>query len=83
MLNLTNLVVTRHAIRVMAERGVEIEEVVEILRFPSVVEPHDGKRRFVGNGLALVIAGDDEEPVLVTVLLRERRQWTNEDARRR
>ena len=83
MLNLQNLRITRHAVRAMGERGVEIEEVAEILKRPSIVEPHDGKRRFVGNGLALVIAGPDEAPVLVTVLLRERRQWTDEDARRR
>jgi len=83
MLNLSNLRITRHAVGVMGERGVEVEEIVEILRRPDVVEPHDGKRRFVGHGLALVIAGDDERPVLVTVLLRRRDQWTNADARKR
>ena len=81
MLKVENLRITRHAVRAMAERGVEVEDLVGALRAPVVVEPHEGKRRFVGeNGLVAVIAGPDERPVLVTVLLRRRDQWDDDDA---
>lgn len=84
MLNLQHLTVAAHAFKAAAARGVEIEEIVEILRRPEIVEPQDdGRRRFVGKGLALVVAGTDDRPVLVTVLLRRRDQWTDEDARKR
>ena len=81
MLKVENLRITRHAVRAMAERGVEVEDLVGALRSPVVIEPHEGKRRFVGaNGLVAVIAGPDEWPVLVTVLLRRREQWDDDDA---
>jgi hypothetical protein len=82
-MDVTNLKISAHGWRAMAARDVSPEEVVEILRRPEVVEPHDGRRRFVGKGLAVVVAGDDLSPVVVTVLLRERRQWTSADARAR
>lgn len=83
MLNLANLKISAHGWAAMEKRDVSPEEVVAILRRPEVVETHEGKRRFVGEGLALVVAGTDDRPVLVTVLLRERRQWTSADARNR
>ena len=83
MLNFRRLKFTQHAVRAMGERGVEVEEIAEILRRPEIVEPHAGKRRFIGHGLAIVVAGPDSNPVVVTVLLRRGGQWTNEDARKR
>jgi hypothetical protein len=72
--------ISRHALRAMTDRGVEVEDLVEALLRPEVVEPHEGRLRFVRDGVAFVVAPG---PVLVTVLLRERRQWTNSDARSR
>ena len=71
---------SRHALDAMARRGVEVEDLVEALLQPQSVEPHEGSVRFVRDGIAYVVAPG---PVLVTVLLREGRQWTDQDARRR
>lgn len=77
---LQKLRITRHAWKAMADRDVTPEEVVEILRRPSVVEPHQGRERYVGRKLVLVVAWEAGAPVLVTVLLRRGEQWTNSDA---
>jgi hypothetical protein len=66
-----------HALDAMARRGVEVEDLVDALLRPEVVEPNDGRVRFVRDGMAYVVAPG---PVLVTVLLRERRQWSDGDA---
>ena len=84
MLNFHNLRISRHAVTQMAERLVEIEDLADVLQHPAIVEPHDGKRRFVGrSGLVAVVAGDDENPVVVTVLLRGADPWDDDEARRR
>jgi len=80
---LSTLKVTAHARLAMRERDVRPEEVIAVLRDPQVVEPHEGRERYVRNGLVAVIVWEGERPVLVTVLLRKRETWTNADARRR
>lgn len=80
---LSRLKVTGHARAAMRDRDVRPEEVIAVLRAPEVVEAHEGRERYVAHGLVAVIAWEGEVPVLVTVLLREGRQWTNADARRR
>lgn len=82
MLNLDNLVVTNHAAAKLREREVDTACLMRTLRYPRVVEPsRQGQRRFVGDrGLVAVVAGTEEEPVLVTILLREQTQWTSEQA---
>lgn len=75
---------TRHAREVMAARGVTFDEIAEVLARPEIVEPHQGKRRFVRDGVVVVVAeGHRGEKVVVTVLFRRSEQWTSEDMRRR
>lgn len=82
MLNLQNLVITHHAREALEARPAP--DLAETLTRPVVIEPHEGKRRFVGRlGLVAVVAGTDERPILVTILLRRRGAWTDEDAQRR
>lgn len=84
MLNFWNLKFSAHAVTAMAERDVEVETIAAILVRPDIVEAQPGhRRRFVGQGLAIVVAGDDENPVVVTVLLRREEQWTDQDVRDR
>jgi hypothetical protein len=71
---------SRHALAHMEARGVTWAEVVETCQRPHVVEPHQGRRRFVRDGLAVVVA---EDGTVVTVLLRASAQWTDGDARAR
>lgn len=83
---LARLVFTTHALRAMAAREVEVEDVVDAILRPDVVEPHEGRVRYVKDGIAYVVApldGKRDRPVLVTVLLRTGRQWTDADARTR
>ena len=70
-----------HALEVMERRGVAWGEVVETCEQASIIEPpHEGRRRFHRGALCVVVA---EDGTVVTVLLRESRQWTDEDVRRR
>lgn len=80
---LSTLKVTGHARTAMRDRDVRPEEVIAVLREPEVVEAHEGRERYVRRGLVAVVAWEGPVPVLVTVLLREGRQWTDSDARRR
>lgn len=72
---------TKHAREVMRERNLTAAEVIEIIHSPEVVEPHKGKYRFVGNGLTVVVADETSSGVfvVVTVLLRQTKQWNNND----
>ncbi|MGW2891654.1 hypothetical protein ACWDDN_41420 [Streptomyces griseoruber] len=45
---LTALRITAHFLDVIKRRSTDAAEVVEALRNPAVVEPHQGCRRFVG-----------------------------------
>lgn len=71
---------THHALTVMKRRDISPEEVANALADPQIVEPHQGKRRFVRDGLAVVVAPD---LAIVTILLRSSVQWTDADARAR
>lgn len=77
---------SRHARETMAARNVSPARAVEILRRPQVVEPHGGARRYVRDGVVVVVAPGDRNPddlVVLTVLLRERSNWTSSQMARR
>lgn len=69
-----------HALEVMEARNVSPEAVGAAIREPDVVEPHQGRRRFVKGDLVVVVGPDG---VIVTVLLRDRAEWTAKDCRAR
>lgn len=80
---LAKLTLTAHARRAMKERGVSIKDLAEVLTKPEIVEPHQGRRRFVKGELVAVIADDETGPVLITVLWRRPDRWTSKDMSRR
>jgi arginyl-tRNA synthetase len=65
-------------------RGVDWQTVRLALEKPSVVEQNgDGRARYVRGDIAIVVQGySTDRPVLITVLLRQQDQWTDEDVRR-
>ncbi|MGX4690750.1 DUF4258 domain-containing protein [Streptomyces sp. JNUCC 63] len=77
---LLTLRITPHFLDVIARRDISPAEVADCLRRPDIVEPHDGRRRFVRGRIAVVVAADG---ALVTALLRDRAHWTDADARNR
>lgn len=72
-----------HAREAMNARRVSREEVLDIVRHPEIVEPSGRQRRFVKDGLVVVLGPNGRRWEVVTVLLRQPDQWTNEDARKR
>ena len=86
-----NLVATRHALEVMADRGVTWPEVAAIVRHPQVTytqhtyagRPVSNQSIYQRGELAAVVAETEHSLVVVTVLLRSTQQWTNSDARNR
>lgn len=80
---LAKLKLTGHARKAMLERGVSIADLAGVLSRPEIVEPHEGRRRFVKGDLVAVIADDATGPVLVTVLWRRPDRWTSGEMRRR
>lgn len=83
MIDVRRLVYTRHAQAAMAARGVTPDDVELAITDPHVTEPNGDARRYVRGDLVAVVAGTNFRPVLVTVLLRARHQWTSEEMRRR
>lgn len=83
-LDLSRLTISKHAREVIKDRDVDTALVMKTLHKPHVVEPHQGRRRFVGdNGLVCVVGGTDHEPTLVTILIRdhgEAGRWDNSHA---
>ncbi|WP_181804615.1 DUF4258 domain-containing protein [Streptomyces shenzhenensis] len=76
--------VTSRAWDAMKRRDVAPEDLADVLRAPDVAESHNGRTRFVRGPLAVVVAVDpDGAPVVVTVLLRSRAQWGDDDTIRR
>lgn len=79
-----SLILTEHARQVMKRRAITFETIVSIVRDPSIIEPHDGKKRYVRDDLCVVIATDKRGfKVVVTILLRVQDQWTDADVRSR
>lgn len=75
--------ITKHAFSVMAKRDIDADDIADALRRPEVVEEHEGKLRFTKNGVCVVVAEENGAATVVTVLLRERDQWTDADCRGR
>ena len=75
---MTDLHPTRHAVEMMGERGVTWGDVVEACTHPSVVEPSRGMKRYIRGSLAVVVSPNN---TVITVLLRETKQWNNTTAR--
>jgi hypothetical protein len=91
-----NISLSEHARDVMRRREVTFDEVAEIIRWPQIREVSTGygnltRRgqhfRYVVENLAVVVAeerrGDQIFRTVVTVLLREDGQWSDEDVRTR
>lgn len=77
---------TQHARNTMRLRGVGAQTVFDIMLAPEIIENQEGRLRFVGNGLAVVLGSKKHRHnnwPIITVLLRERRHWTDKDARER
>lgn len=85
------LVYSRHAVTAMCDRAVTPTDVEEALRRPWLTTtgaaPGYGNgektNHFGRNGITVVTASRGEHRVVVTVLMQERDQWTNEDAKNR
>jgi hypothetical protein len=73
---------TKHAIETMEARNVSWGEIVSVVENPDVVYGPDQRGRKVvqRDDLTVVLGGDG---AIVTVLLREVNEWTDEDARGR
>lgn len=82
---------TRHAIDTMARREITPAQVIHVLRDWEnrwSTHWHQGKwhpnrAMYQGQEIALVVDEHPDRLVVITVLLREVRQWNDEDARRR
>lgn len=81
-LALSGLTLSSHAVSTMRRRDVWPEEVAAALTHWDVREDEGaGRVRFVLGPLVVVLAdADTAAPVVVTVLLRSREQWTDADA---
>lgn len=73
-----------HFLNKREARRVPWEAIAKALSEPHVTEPHEGKVRYSRDGLTVVATDPSEcQPVvLVTLLLRRQRQWTDEDVHR-
>lgn len=85
MTNSSRLTFTRHVREVMSRRDVTVDEVLDVVRHPEVVEPSNGMQRFVKGDLAVVVATGARpgEFAVVTVLYRVPWRWTDADMRAR
>lgn len=78
----SNLHPTRHVIDQMKARDISWAEVVEIVEYPETSYGPDNRGRIVYQKHDLsVVTGRDGG--VITVLLRNTEQWTNEDAKNR
>jgi hypothetical protein len=75
--------ISAHAEEKMALRDVTPEDFAKALLAPEVIEPSEDGLRYVRGGIAYVVARRKGRPVLVTVLLRSGKPWTDADARER
>lgn len=75
----------------MAERGVTWPEVAAIVQFPQVTytqtmyrgRPVSNQTVYQRGKLAAIVAESEHSLTVITVLLRQSEQWTNDDARNR
>lgn len=74
---------TNHAREVMKRRNISWDELVEVIERPDIIEPHQGKKRYVKGKLCVVVAPSLHGKVIVTILLRDQNQWSDEDVRKR
>lgn len=82
---------SNHAVDVMRDRAVSWAEVLDVVenyqhRYPSTQhrgQPNPFCVMYQRGKLSVVVHEDETRRTVVTVLLREYRQWTNEDARSR
>lgn len=74
-----------HAVRAMTDRDVTIEEVEKALTQPETVwgPDHRGRYNFACGDICVVANPSPATAVIITVLWREQKQWTNEEMRRR
>lgn len=80
-----------HARKTMASRDITGGDVENLLRNYLnrwTAEHHRGRPTpnrvvYQGTDLACVVQEDEDRYLVVTVLLKEQRQWTDEDARKR
>ena len=73
---------TKHLVKNMRERHVTWGEIVDIVDHPEVVTSPDmqGRQLYQKGKLSVVVARNGD---VITVLLRQEQQWTNEDAKKR
>lgn len=80
-----------HAVRSMRAREVSMQEILDVIENYQQrwsVSTHDGRPtpdRFIyqGKDLALVVVEKPAELLVLTVLLNQQSQWTDDDARNR
>jgi hypothetical protein len=85
---LSECIPSAHFLEKKEARGVDWQTIRAALENPGVVEEteHNGRKalRYVHGEIAIVVVGwFRDHPILVTVLLRESKQWTDEDVRNR
>lgn len=75
-----------HALEVCRRRGVSRETVTKMIADPEVTQQaKDGRTRYWRGNLCAVVAQDEgsDNLILVTVLLRQEDEWTDEDVAER
>lgn len=77
---------TQHSRNMMRARDITPQQVFDIMLDPEIIENQEGRLRFVRRGLVVVLGSKKHRHnnwPIVTVLLRERKQWTDKDVRER
>lgn len=79
-----SVTLTGHVKAKMRERDVSPEELADVLTHPQIVEPSGDRLRLVREGLCAVVQVDAEgNATVITILLRQLGQWSDEDMRHR
>jgi len=82
MYHLSDCVPSAHFLEKKEKRGVSWDTIREIVEKPSVIETAGvGRRRLSKDGVAIVISAGSPT-VLITILLRQQDQWTDEDVKK-
>ena len=73
---------TQHLLEKIKARDVKWAEIMDVIEHPEVVYGPDrqGRRNFQRGDLCVVVSG---QKAVITVLIRNLDQWTDEDARNR